>query len=71
MTLGNYPDSIPNKFFININERKQNLNLDRFSDISSKVGITDINLSGGSIIEDLIMMGTLILLLQHGTPMNH
>ena len=52
MTLGNYPDSIPNKFFININERKQNLNLDRFSDISSKVGITDINLSGGSIIED-------------------
>ena len=52
MTLGNYPDSVPNNLFIKINENKSNLNLQRFSDISSQVGITDINLSGGSIIED-------------------
>ena len=51
MTLGNYPDSIDDKLLIEVNN-KSNLNLEKFSDISSEVGIIDINLSGGSIIDD-------------------
>lgn len=49
MTLGKYPDQVPNKFFIEIGDKNQDSS---FQNIASQMGIDMFDLSGSVITDD-------------------
>ena len=52
MTLGQYPDSVPENWLIPENVFESEYPLRRFTDVASKLGVAVNDLAGGSIIED-------------------
>ncbi|UZH54508.1 VCBS repeat-containing protein [Salinimicrobium tongyeongense] len=52
MTLGKYPDSVPEKYLIPESAFESEYPLKKFEDIAPKLGLNVNDLSGGSIVDD-------------------
>jgi tetratricopeptide (TPR) repeat protein len=52
MTLGEYPESVPEKWLIPESAFESNYPLKKFQDIAPKLGLNVNDLSGGSIVDD-------------------
>ena len=52
MTLGEYPDNVPQDFLIEPAEFETNVDFPRFPNIASDHRLTTVSLSGGAIIDD-------------------
>ena len=52
MTLGAYPDGVPEQFLIPRNLLATDYDIGRFEEIASQVGLNAANLAGGSIMDD-------------------
>ncbi len=52
MTLGEYPEKVPEEHFIKI-EDKDKVNFPKFKNVAGNLGLDHIQLAGGTVIEDL------------------
>lgn len=52
MTLGDYPDKVPEEYLIPLTVEEEETNVGRFINIGSSLGVDDNKLSGGVVIED-------------------
>ena len=57
MTLGHYPDSVPKYFLIPGLSEKDSSDVKPFEEISTSLGLTERNMSGGVIAEDFDLDG--------------
>jgi tetratricopeptide (TPR) repeat protein len=59
MTLGFYPDSVPDEFLIPGLAGQESPDIKPFQEISTEIGIVERNMSGGVIVEDFNLDGFL------------
>ena len=52
MTLGTYPEQVPNAYLIPLDLLEPGYEIGRFREVSAVVGLYSVDLAGGSIIED-------------------
>ncbi|MDA1188433.1 MAG: CRTAC1 family protein [Chloroflexi bacterium] len=52
MTLGTYPDDVPEQFLISPTKFGSDVDIGRFEEIAPEAGIYNIKLAGGSIVDD-------------------
>jgi len=53
MTLGEYPDGVPERFRLPASALESEASIPRFQDVASAVGVGVVGLSGGAVLEDL------------------
>ena len=61
MTLGTYPDEVPERFRISPEKFQVDVSFPRFHDIAPKLGLNTFNLCGGTIVDDFNNDGLLDL----------
>ena len=68
MTLGTYPDGVPERFLAPPKLLESGYELGRFNEIAPEVGLYAVNLAGGSIIEDFDNDGLLDIMTSTWDP---
>jgi hypothetical protein len=61
MTLGEYPERVPEPYRIPLEPFQSEMDIGRFVDIAAKVGLNRLNMSGGAIMDDFDNDGLLDL----------
>jgi tetratricopeptide (TPR) repeat protein len=59
MTLGKYPDGVPEKYRVSPSLFKSREDIGRFPDVAAKVGLNSFSLAGGVIVDDFENNGLL------------
>ena len=68
MTLGSYPEGVPEDYLITVDIGGSDSVIGRFEDIAPAVGLYTLNLAGGSIIEDFDNDGLLDIMTSTWDP---
>ena len=71
MTLGTYPDEVPDRFLFPQEALATDYDIGKFEEIASKVGLDASNLAGGSIMEDFDNDGLLDIITSTWDPGGH
>lgn len=60
MTLGEYPEGVPSKWLVPLDRAEsEEIDIESFSDIAPQLGLDEIDLSGGVVVEDFTGNGYL------------
>ena len=68
MTLGTYPDEVPEGYLISRDKFEAGYDIGRFQEISPLVGLYQVNLAGGSVVEDFDNDGLLDIMISTWDP---
>ena len=69
MTLGKYPNDVPEKWRVSRNTFESEYDIGRFYDVATDIGLVINNHSGGVIMEDFDGDGLLDLMVSGSGPM--
>jgi len=68
MTMGSYPEGVPQDYLVSVDVGGKDPGIGRFEDIAHAVGLYTLNLAGGSIIEDFDNDGLLDIMTSTWDP---
>ena len=68
MTIGQYPDQVPNEYLIAADSFQSNADVPRFVNIAARVGLASLSLSGGAVADDFDNDGYIDLVVSSWDP---